>query len=90
MQAAKRHTIPAWAQTFPCDVLRADLSVDELEEIAGRLQAQASTVRAMSPTESLEFFYRLLQRHPDRSKFQLLQDTYVRTGKTVADGTMVC
>ena len=82
--------MPPWAVTFQCDILSDNLSVDELEEVAGRLQAQAATVKAMTTVETLDYFYRLQQRHPDWNKNQLLQATYKRTGKTVADGTVAC
>ena len=88
--SAKGVPVPEWAITFPCEILGSGLSVDELEEIAGRLQAQATIVKKMSPTDTLDFFYRLLQRHPDWSRSTLLAATYKRTGKTAADGTMVC
>ena len=62
-----------------------------VEVIAGRLQAQASTLKNMTVAESLEFFYRSYKEaQGSRTVTDLLRDTFRKTGKTVKDGTPVC
>ena len=81
---------PQWAVKFNCDVLKEGLSLTELQRIAGRLQAQQGTVRAMTVAETMAFFLKIQKRRPNDTTSKLLVDTFKCTGKSIQDGTPVC
>ena len=90
-QIEAHRPVPDWCQKFKCTILRSGLTRGVVEVIAGRLQAQASTLKNMTVAESLEFFYRSYKEaQGSRTVTDLLRDTFRKTGKTVKDGTPVC
>ena len=90
LKAKNRETVPDWAVNFPCTILKEDLTEAEINYVAGRLQAQASTVMSMTVTDTMTFFAKQLKKHPKDSMTKLLLTTYDMTGKTVQDGKPVC
>jgi hypothetical protein len=96
-RAARQQSIPRWCAVFRCQIVRADAAVEDIELLAGRLQAQSSNTVNITFAETLDYFHRLLQRErqtlPDDkiSRTALLITTYAKTGKTIlSDNTPVC
>lgn len=75
---------------FPCDVLKEGLGLQEVQRIAGRLQAQQGTVRSMTVGETMQFFLKMQKRRPNDATSKLLVETFKCTGKSIQDGTPVC
>ena len=72
-----------------------NLSVDKLQDIAGRLQAQSAAVIQVSMFDTFSFLHREVQaRRRDRlpiDQSNLLRNVYRKTGKSlVLDGNPVC
>ena len=79
-----------WAVHFPVTILKDTLTARQIEQAAGRLQAQAATVRNMNESETMAYFLREMRRDPTLSISAVLGVTYKNTGKTAAnDGTQV-
>ena len=89
-KAKAREKIPEWCVNFPSSILRENLSESEINYIAGRLQAQSSVVNAMTVSDTMAYFAKILKKKPKDSVTRLLLETYDCTGKTVRDGKPVC
>ena len=88
--------LPTWCTTFRCRVVRPDLTVDTLQAIAGRMQAQASAVEAMSYSETMQLFLNMwraeVQSTPNKvpSRSEVLRRVYIKSGKSImVDGAEV-
>ena len=86
----KGRSPPEWAVKFTCDVLKEGLTLTEVQRIAGRLQAQQGTVRAMTASETMAFYLKQQRKRPGEAPSKLLIDTFKCTGKSIQDGTPVC
>ena len=69
-------------------------SLETLETIAGRMQAQSSNVGSMTFAETMAYMHEKVRTMEDMAgltRNALLHQVYEKTGKTVAvDGTAVC
>jgi hypothetical protein len=89
--------VPKWTCTFRCTVLRPGIDPKKVEVVSGRVQAANANVMAMSFSDTVSFFFSLLQRHnkdfpgKEPNRTALLLETYTKTGKvTSIDGEPVC
>ena len=92
----RREPVPRWCEYFAATVLKPGLSLHEMQTIAGRLQAQATNVRAFSPVQTMQLLLDLAEarrrEQPLRplTRSELLADVYAKSGKnSITDGTVV-
>ena len=88
-------TVPLWAKTFSCTVVRKETSLETRQIIAGRVQATQGAV--VDPTLSERLRWLLREVTEARAKDEplnrtaVLRLTYVKTAcREKVDGTMVC
>jgi hypothetical protein len=86
---------PEWTTGFRCHILQDDLPLDTLQDIAGRQQARASAVHAITYHQTMQMDLQMhraaVASHRNPSRHELLEEVYRRSGKTVmVDGYPVC
>ena len=93
--------VPAWCRRFRCKVIKSDLPLDMLQKIAGKEQAKAMTVAAMTFTQTMQLYKKEVDavqaeaaktgEEPVVSRKDILHKVYDKTGKTPKfDGPVVC
>lgn len=96
-RSRRGHPTPRWALLYRCTVVKADVSVSDVEMVAGRQQAQAANVVSMSMAATMQFLHGLVVKHREETpdveinRTALLLQAYAKTGKNIhTDGTPVC
>ena len=92
---AEHEEVPEWCKYVNVRLTKDNLSVDRLQDIAGRLQAQSAAVIQVSMFDTFSFLHREVQaRRRDRlpiDQSNILRKVYRKTGKSlVLDGPPVC
>ena len=94
---ADSKAVPRWTTTFRCYIVKPEATVDDIEMLSGRVQAQTANTAQWRFSETLAKFLQLYQKeiqHTEPSKVSRskdLIDTYGKTGKnTKDDGSPVC
>jgi hypothetical protein len=93
-------TPPDWTQTFRCKLIKPDTKLELREVIAGKTQRQQETVAGMRFSDRVKWLRREMELQIKEledagapvtlNRTALLRTTYVKTGCTAAEGSMVC
>ena len=88
--------VPGWCRRFRCKIIKRDLPLDMLQKIAGKEQAKAMTVAAMTFTQTMQLYKKEVEaakrgEQPVVNRTEVLCTVYAKTGKTPKfDGPVVC
>jgi hypothetical protein len=93
----QRKQLPQWCREARCQLTREGLDVQDLQRLAGRLQAKSGAVISLSLSETMAVFlkdlaeFRQQNASEPSSTADLMRGVYLKTGKSLlVDGPVVC